>query len=57
MRLATFLSALAFPIYAIGTTALLITRLGWPGVLGIIFVIVNVPITNCISKQNGAFIQ
>lgn len=57
MRLATFLSAFAFPIFAIGSTVLLVIRLGWPGVLGIIVVILTVPLSNCISKGNGKLIH
>ncbi len=57
MRLATFIIAFSFPIYAIGTTALLVTRLGWAGVIGIILVILSVPLSNCISRRNGALIQ
>lgn len=56
-RLATFLSAFSFPIFAVGSTVLLIIRLGWPGVLGILFVIISVPLTNWISKKNGGYIQ
>lgn len=57
MRLATFMSSFAFPVYAIGTTVLLITRLGWPGILGIVFVVLCVPITNCVSRRNGGVIE
>lgn len=57
MRLAIFLSAFNFPVFAIGATVLLILRLGWPGVLGLIMVILTVPLSNCISKQNGFLIQ
>jgi hypothetical protein len=57
MRLATFLSCFSFPIYAVGATALLVTRLGWPGFLGLFLVMLMVPVSNCISKQNGKMIQ
>jgi ABC-type transport system involved in cytochrome bd biosynthesis fused ATPase/permease subunit len=56
MRMATFLTSFSFPLYAIGSVTLLVTRLGWPGVLGIVVVIFTVPLSNCISKKNGALI-
>lgn len=55
-RLANFLCAFSFPVFAIGSTILLILRLGWPGVLGIVIVLISVPLTNLISKRNGSFI-
>jgi len=51
-----FLIALAFPITMIGCTILLILRLGWPGVLGIVMVALILPISNAISKRNGSII-
>jgi ATP-binding cassette subfamily C (CFTR/MRP) protein 4 len=57
MRLATFLFSFTFPITAIGSTILLITRLGWPGILGILFVILSVPLSNFISKRNGKLVE
>ena len=57
MRLATFISSFTFPVTAIGSTILLITRLGWPGVLGIVLVILSIPLSNFISKRNGKLIQ
>lgn len=55
-KLPSFLSAFCFPILAIGLTVLLIVRLSWPGVLGILFVIISFPLTNCIAKKNREFI-
>lgn len=57
LRLSNFLALFSYPIYAIGTTTLLVTRLGWPGVVGIIVVMLGVPVSNFISKQNGNFIS
>jgi len=56
-RLGLFISALTFPITMIGCTILLIIRLGWPGVLGIVMVALVIPISNAISKNNGSIIQ
>jgi len=56
-RLGLFLNAFIFPIIMIGCTILLIIRLGWPGVLGIVMVILVVPISNAISKNNGSIIK
>jgi hypothetical protein len=57
MRLATFILAFAFPVYAIGATTLLVTRLGWTGVIAIVLVILTVPLSNCVSKMNGGLIH
>jgi len=56
-RLGLFLNAFIFPIIMIGCTILLIIRLGWPGVLGIVMVGLIIPISNAISKRNGSIIQ
>jgi len=56
-RLGLFISALTFPITMIGCTILLIIRLGWPGILGIVMVAFVIPISNAISKNNGSIIQ
>lgn len=54
-KLPSFLSAFSFPILAIGLTIILIIRLSWPAVFGILFVIISVPLTYWISKKNGEF--
>jgi len=56
-RMGLFLFAFTFPIAMIGCTILLILRLGWPGVLGIVMVALVIPISNAISKNNGSIIQ
>ena len=56
-RLGLFLSGLTFPVVMIGCTILLILRLGWPGVLGIVMVALVIPISIAISKNNGSIIQ
>jgi len=56
-RLGLFLNSFSFPIVLIGCTILLVVRLGWPGVLGIVMVTLIIPISNAISKRNGSIIQ
>jgi ABC-type multidrug transport system fused ATPase/permease subunit len=56
-RLSNFLGSFNFPIYAIGGTTLLVIRLGWPGILGVLLVILTLPLSNCVSKYNGTLIQ
>lgn len=56
LKLGTFLTCFAFPIVCIGCTVLLIIRLGWPGVLGVIIVVLTFPLSNLISKRNGQYI-
>jgi len=48
---------LVFPIVLIGSTTLLIVRLGWPGALGMAIVLLVLPISNFISKYNGKLLQ
>jgi ABC-type multidrug transport system fused ATPase/permease subunit len=55
-RLGLFLNSFNFPIVMIGCTILLIIRLGWPGVLGIVMVLLIIPISNAISRNNGSII-
>jgi hypothetical protein len=57
MRMGIFIFGLTFPISAIGCTTLLITRLGWPGVVGVVILAFIVPICNAVSKKNGSLIQ
>jgi len=56
-RMAVFLNSFTFPIVMIGCTVILITRLGWPGIIGVIIVALIIPISNFISKNNGKLIQ
>lgn len=55
-RLANFLYSFNFPIFAIASTVLLIFRLGWPGVLGVLIVLLVVPFSAYISKYNGKLV-
>lgn len=57
LRISYMLNSFSFPIYAIGNTVLLITRLGWPGILGITFMIIFLPLTNCVSKRNSEIVK
>jgi ATP-binding cassette subfamily C (CFTR/MRP) protein 4 len=57
MRIVTFLASFAYPVYAVGTTTLLVTRLGWPGVVALLLVILTLPLSNCVSKRNGAIVS
>jgi ABC-type transport system involved in cytochrome bd biosynthesis fused ATPase/permease subunit len=57
LRLSAFLNALIFPIVLIGSTTLLIIRLGWPGALGTTIVLLIIPVFNFISKLNGKILQ
>jgi len=56
-RLQSFLNALLFPIVVIGSTTLLIVRLGWPGALGMTIFLLMLPVLNFISKGNGKLLQ
>jgi len=56
-KFAAFLNGLNFPITLIGVTIILVLRLGWPGVIGVLIVLLVVPIAFVISKKNGALIK
>jgi ABC-type multidrug transport system fused ATPase/permease subunit len=53
MRLMTVLMATSYPLFLVGITILLITRIGWAAIVGIIIVLLFIPITGMISKKNG----
>jgi ABC-type bacteriocin/lantibiotic exporter with double-glycine peptidase domain len=48
---------LVFPIVIVGSSTLLIVRLGWPGALGMAIVLLVLPISNFISRYNGKLLQ
>jgi ABC-type multidrug transport system fused ATPase/permease subunit len=56
LRLVTVMMATAYPLFLCGITILLITRIGWAAVVGIVIILLFIPITNMISKRNGDII-
>ena len=52
-RLVTIAFASVFPILMVGWTIILITRIGWAAVIGILMIIIIVPLSVKISKKNG----
>ena len=53
----TIMLSTAFPVIIVGITILLITRIGWVAIIGIIIVFLQIPLSNCISKKNGKTVQ
>ncbi len=53
IRITLFLNTFTFPLVLLGTTTLLIIRVGWVAVVGVIIVILFIPISNLISSHNG----
>ncbi len=53
LKISTFFFALTFPFAFIGIATILIIRIGWPGVIGIMVPIIAFPIQNYIGKKNG----
>jgi hypothetical protein len=49
MQLNQFVGVFATPLFFIGATVLLILRVGWPGIVGIVLVLLTIPLSNCIS--------
>ena len=52
-----FFNTLIIPFIFIGVAIILIIRLGWSGIIGIIVPILFFPIQNFISKKNGQLLQ
>lgn len=46
-----------FPFAFVGVAAILIMRLGYPGVVGILVPVVIFPIQAWVSKKNGELLQ
>jgi ABC-type multidrug transport system fused ATPase/permease subunit len=46
-----------FPLLAIGSIALLVLRMGWPGILGILVAMLTFPLSTCISRYNGSLFE
>jgi len=57
VKLPLFLAATAFPFAFAGITIIMILRLGWPGIIGILVPIVMFPLQAYISKKNGNLLQ
>lgn len=52
-----FFNTLIIPFIFVGVAVILITQLGWPGVIGILIPLIFFPIQNYISKKNGQLLQ
>lgn len=56
-RLITIMMSISFPLMLTGITIILITRIGWVGILGVVLVLLIIPISKKISQKNGETIQ
>jgi ABC-type multidrug transport system fused ATPase/permease subunit len=50
-------TSLSFPLMVVGFTAILIARIGWAGIVGILIVVLLIPVSNCISRRNGDILK
>lgn len=50
------LSIVLYPLFAIGSIVLLVLRIGWPGILGMIFAMLTSPLSYYISRYNRSII-
>jgi hypothetical protein len=41
------------PLMLIGSSIILVIRIGWAGLLGVLAIVVMIPLSNIISKWNG----
>lgn len=57
LKIPIFFASLVFPFAFIGIAIILIIRLGWPGVLGILVPIAAFPVQNFIGKKNGQLLH
>jgi len=53
LKIPIFFASLVFPFAFAGIAIILIFRLGWPGVIGIVVPILVFPIQNYVGKKNG----
>ncbi len=57
LKIPIFFAALIFPFVFTGISAILITRLGWPGVIGIAVPLIIFPLQAYVAKKNGQLLQ
>lgn len=57
MKNSIFFNTLITPFAFIGITIILINRLGWPGIIGVLVPIIFLPLQNYIGKKNGLLMQ
>ena len=57
IRLAFLMAGMSFPVYFVGITALLIIRVGWAALIGMVPVLLVLPVLNKISKFNSETIK
>lgn len=54
----TFLtSSLAFPVFLIGSGVILVLRIGWAGIAGIVIIILFIPLSSKISELNSEIVK
>lgn len=51
-RMQTLLNSIAFPLLFIGVTVICLFRVGWPGIMALITIAVQLIIGNLISRKN-----
>lgn len=57
IRLIPLFLTSSFPIAIIGITTVLIIRVGWVALVGVLIVVLFIPLSNIISKHNGKIIS
>ena len=53
----SFLNILSSIIFMVGATIILIVRLGWPGIIGVVVAFVSVPISDYVASKNGEILE
>ncbi len=56
-RIISLIFVSTFPIILIGSIVILLFRIGWVGIVGVIIVLMYIPVSICISKKNGQIIE
>ena len=57
LRINDLIFSSTFPVLLLGMAILLITRIGWPAIVGILIMILLIPLSNMISRRNGRIIE
>ena len=52
-----FFSSMIAPLALMGIIGILVSRLGWPGIICLIVIIVLMPVQACIGQINGVVLE
>jgi len=56
-RLVVLTFASLFPVQIIGWTIILVFRIGWAAIIGVLVIVLMIPVSMKVSKKNGQIIK